>query len=83
VPSWAGQLQTFHNEAQAELKALVVYWRQLMGYLVAETNRRERSEGGARSIVQSIKGLKKALAEVEEQLRQVVQSSPAQQAKAS
>jgi len=80
-----GRLQplAFPDEAPAELKALVVRRRQLMGYLVAETNRRERSEGGARSIVQSIKGLKKALAEVEEQLRQVVQSSPAQQAKAS
>lgn len=71
------------DEAQAELKALVVRRRQLMGYLVAETNRRERAPKVVRrSIVQSIKGLKKALAEVEQQLRQVVHSSPEQQAKA-
>ena len=80
-----GRLQplAFPDVAQAELKALVVRRRQLMGYLVAETNRRERAPKVVRrSIVQSIKGLKKALADVEQQLRQVVQSSPAQQAKA-
>jgi len=80
-----GRLQPleFQDEAQLELKALVARRRQLIGFLVAETNRRERAPKVVRrSIVQSIKGLKKALAEVEQQLRQVVQSAPAQQAKA-
>jgi transposase len=80
-----GRLQPleFQDEAQAELKALVARRRQLIGFLVAETNRRERAPKVVRkSIVQSIRGLKKALAEVEQQLRHVVQSTPAQQAKA-
>lgn len=71
------------DEAQAELKALVTRRRQLIGFLVAETNRRQRAPKVVRkSIVQTIKGLKKALAEVEQQLREVVRNSPAQQAKA-
>jgi transposase len=81
-----GRLQPleFQDEAQLELKALVARRRQLIGFLVAETNRRERAPKVVRkSIVQSIRGLKKALAEVEQQLRQVVRSSPAQQAKAA
>ena len=80
-----GRLQplALPDEAQLELKALVARRRQLIGYLVAETNRRERAPKVVRkSLVQSIRGLKKALAEVEQQLRQVVQSAPAQQAKA-
>jgi transposase len=80
-----GRLQplALADEAQLELKALVVRRRQLIGFLVAETNRRERAPKVVRkSIVQSIKGLKKALAEVEQQLRQVVQRAPAQSAKA-
>jgi transposase len=73
----------FHDQAQAELKALVARRRQLVGFLVAETNRRQQAPKVVRkSIVQTIKGLKKALAEVEQQLREVVQSSPTQQAKA-
>lgn len=80
-----GRLQplALPDEAQLELKALVARRRQLIGFLVAETNRRERAPKVVRkSLVQSIRGLKKALAEVEQQLRQVVQSAPAQQAKA-
>jgi hypothetical protein len=71
------------DEAQLELKALVARRRQLSGFLVAETNRRERAPKVVRkSFVRSIRGLKKALAAVEQQLRQVVQNSPAQSAKA-
>jgi transposase len=80
-----GRLQPleFQDQAQAELKALVARRRQLIGFLVAETNRRERAPKVVRkSIVQSIRGLKKALAEVEQQLRQVVASAPAHKAKA-
>lgn len=80
-----GRLQPleFKDQAQLELKALVARRRQLIGFLVAETNRREQAAKVVRkSLVQSIRGLKKALAEVEQQLRQVVQRSPAQQAKA-
>jgi transposase len=80
-----GRLQPleFKDQAQLELEALVARRRQLIGFLVAETNRREQAAKVVRkSLVQSIRGLKKALAEVEQQLRQVVQRSPAQQAKA-
>jgi transposase len=80
-----GRLQplTLPDAAQLELKALVARRRQLIGILVAETNRRVRAPKVVRkSIVQSIRGLKKALAEVEQQLRQAVQRAPAQQAKA-
>ena len=69
--------------AEAELKALVVRRRQLLGMLVAESNRRERAPKVVRkSIVQTIKGLKRAVAEVEQQLKQTLASAPAQQAKA-
>ena len=72
------------DEAEAELKALVVRRRQLRGMLVAETNRRARAPKLVRpSIVQHIKGLKRALAAVEQQLKQVVANSPAAQAKAT
>ena len=71
------------DAAEAALKALVARRRQLIGILVAETNRRTRAPKVVRkSIVQSIKGLKRALAEVEQQLRQTVAGAPAQQAKA-
>ena len=51
------------DAAEAELKALVVRRRQLLGMLVAETNRRQRAPKVVRkSIVQTIKGLKRALA---------------------
>lgn len=65
-----GRLQPLQlpDEAQLELKALVARRRQLIGFLVAETNRRERAPKVVRkSLVQSIRGLKKALAEVEQQ----------------
>jgi transposase len=72
------------EEAEAELKALVVRRRQLVGMLVAESNRRERAAKVVRkSIVQTIKGLKRALAAVEQQLKAVLAGSPAQQAKAT
>jgi transposase len=71
------------EEAEAELKALVVRRRQLIGMLVAESNRRARAPKVVRkSIVQSIKGLKRALAEVEQRLKAVLASAPAQNAKA-
>lgn len=71
------------EEAELELKALVARRRQLIGMLVAETNRRERAPKVVRkSLVQSIKGLKRAVAEVEQQIKQLIASSPAQQAKA-
>lgn len=69
--------------AEAELKALVRRRRQLIGMLVAETNRRQRaSKVVKRSIVASIRSLKRALAELEQQLRETVRNSPAQKAKA-
>jgi transposase len=72
------------EEAELELKALVARRRQLLGMLVAETNRRERAPKVVRrSIVQSIKGLKRAVAEVEQQLKQVLAGSPTQQRKAA
>lgn len=72
------------DQAEAELKALVVRRRQLIGMLVAETNRRERAPKVVRkSIVQTIKGFKRALAQVEQQLRQVLAGAPTQQSKAA
>ena len=69
--------------AETELKALVVRRRQLIGRLVAESNRRERAPKVVRkSIVQTIKGLKRAVAEVEQQLKQTLASAPVQRAKA-
>jgi len=70
--------------AEVELKALVARRRQLLGMLVAESNRRLRASKVVRkSIVQHIKGLKRAVAEVEQELQQVLASSPAAQAKAT
>jgi transposase len=80
-----GRLPTLRllDPAEAQLKALVARRRQLLQMLVAESNRRERAPKIIRkSIVQSIKGLKRAVAEVERQLREVLANSPAQQAKA-
>ena len=72
------------DEGEGELKALVVRRRQLLDMLVAESNRRLHAPKLVRkSIVQHIKGLKRALAEVERQLQQTVASSPVQQAKAT
>jgi transposase len=71
-------------EAEAELKALVRRRRQLLEMLVAETNRRQRAARVVKkSIVQSIRGLKRALAELELQLREAVKTSPAHNAKAT
>lgn len=71
------------EEGESELKALVARRRQLIAMLVAESNRRERASKVVRkSIVQTIKGLKRALAEVEAQLKQTLAGAPAQQAKA-
>jgi transposase len=80
-----GRLTTMRmlDPAQAELKALVARRRQLMQMLVAETNRRERAPKIIRkSVVQSIKGLKRAIAVVEKQVAEVIANSPVQQAKA-
>jgi transposase len=50
------------DAVEAELKALVVRRRQLLGMLVAESNRRTRAPKLVRkSIVQHIKGLKRGL----------------------
>ncbi len=81
-----GRLVPMHlaDTAEAELKALVARRRQLIGMLVAESNRRERAPKVVRkSVVQTIKGLKRALAQVEQQLKAVLASAPAHQAKAS
>lgn len=70
--------------AEAELKALVRRRRQLIGMLVAETNRHQRAAKVVKkSIVATIRGLKRTLAELERQLRDTVKNSPAQQAKAT
>jgi transposase len=71
------------DEAEAELRALVTRRRQLVAMLIAESNRRERAPKVIRrSIVASIRGLKRAIAEIEQQVRAVLASSPVQQAKA-
>ncbi len=70
--------------ADAELKALVRRRRQLIGMLVAETNRRQRaSKVVKKSIVATIRSLKRTLAELEQQLCDTVKNSPAQQKKAT
>ena len=70
--------------ADAELKALVRRRRQVIGMLVAETNRRHRaSKVVKKSIVATIRSLKRTLSELEQQLRETVKNSPVQQAKAS
>jgi len=71
------------DEAEAELKALVTRRRQLVAMLIAESNRRERAPKVIRrSIVASVRGLKRAIAEIEQQVRAVLANSPVQQAKA-
>jgi transposase len=71
------------DAAALELKALVARRRQLLAMLVAESNRRLRASKVVRkSIVQSIKGLKRAVAEVEQELQRVLASAPTQQANA-
>ena len=80
-----GRLTTMRllDQAQTELKALVARRRQLMQMLVAETNRRERAPKFIRkSIVQSIKGLKRAIEVVGKQIAEAIANSPEQQAKA-
>jgi len=70
--------------ASVELKALVRRRRQLIGMLVAESNRRLRAAKVVRkSIVATIRGLKRALAEVEGQLQAAIKRSPLHQAKAA
>jgi transposase len=72
------------DQAEAELKALVTRRRQLVAMLVAESNRRERAPKVIRkSIVASIRGLKRSIPQVEHQVREVLAGSPAQQAKAA
>ena len=66
--------------AEAELKALVRRRRQLIGMLVAETNRRQRaSKVVKRSIVATIRALKRSLAELEQQVRETIKNSPVHQ----
>ena len=75
-------LTELRPEVEEELKALVRRRRQIIAMLVAESNRRLRaSKVVKRSIVAAIRGLKRALAELEQQLRETVQNSPAQQKK--
>ena len=70
------------TEAEAELKALVRRRRQIVGMLVAETNRRQRaSKAVKRSIVATIRALKRSLAELEQQVRETIKNSPAHQQK--
>lgn len=77
------QLTRMPPAAEAELKALVHRRRQLIAMLVAESNRRARATKVVKkSIVATIRGLKRALAEIEGQLRETIKKSPAQQAKA-
>jgi transposase len=71
------------DEAEAELKALVTRRRQLLGMLTAESNRRERAPKVIRrSIVASIRALKRSIKAIEQQVREVMSDSPVQQAKA-
>ena len=72
------------DETEAELKALVTRRRQLVAMLIAESNRRERAPKVIRkSIVASIRALKRAIAAIEQQVREVLAGSPVQQAKAA
>jgi transposase len=78
------QLTQLRPAAEAERKALVRRRRQLTGMLVAETNRHQRaSKVVKKSIVATIRSLKRTLAELEQLLRDAVKNSPAQQAKAT
>ena len=75
-------LTRLRAEAEEELKALVRRRRQLIEMLVQETNRRLRaSKLVKRSIVASIRGLKRALAELEQQVKETIKNSPVQQKK--
>jgi len=75
-------LTQLRPEAEVELKALVRRRRDLIEMLVAESNRRLRaSKVVKRSIVASIRGLKRALAELEQQVKETLKHSPAQQKK--
>ena len=68
--------------AEAELKALVRRRRQLIVMLVAETNRRQRARKVVkRSIVATIRALKRSLVELEQQVRETIKNSPAHQQK--
>lgn len=72
------------EQAQVELKALLTRRRQLLQMLVAESNRRLRAPKVIRaSVVQSIRRLKRSVAEIDAQLRDKLADSPAQQAKAT
>lgn len=80
------RLLTLHlpDQAEADLKALVTRRRQLVAMLVAESNRRERAPQLTRkSIVASIRGLKRSIAQVEQQVREVLAGARVQQAKAA
>jgi transposase len=70
-------------EAEAELKALVRRRRQVIEILVAETHRHRQAKTKPvkRSIVATVRSLKRTLAELEQQLRETVKHSPAQQKK--
>jgi transposase len=75
-------LTELRPEAEAELKALVRRRRQIIEMLVAESNRRLRAPKVVkRSIVATIRSLKRARAELEQQLRETGKNSPAQQKK--
>jgi transposase len=81
-----GRLPELHlpDAAEADLKALVTRRRQLVAMLVAESNRRERAPKLIRkSIVASIRSLKRSIAQVEQQVREVLAGSPVHQAKAT
>ncbi len=76
------KLTRLQPEAEAELKALVRRRRQLLEMLVAESNRGARaSKAVKRSIVANIRGLKRALAELEQQVKETVKQAPAQEKK--
>lgn len=71
------------DEAETEFRALVARRRQLVQMLTAESNRKEHAAKVIRkSIVASIRGLKRASKEVEGQLRELLAKLPEQQAKA-
>ncbi|HLX37282.1 MAG TPA: transposase [Candidatus Binataceae bacterium] len=75
-------LTELRPEADLELKALVRRRRQVIEMLVAESNRRLRaSKVVKKSIVATIRGLKRALAELEQQLHETVKNTPAQEKK--
>jgi transposase len=80
-----GRLYQVHIPAaeEAELKALVARRNQLVELLKGESQRRLRAPSKVvkNNIVQSIKGLKKNLAEIEQAIREAVARSPIFQAK--